>query len=101
MDIPCYLPVLARQTPPVVLTMSEPTSQTTISPHNQQPLVTRSYPSQDELSVAIQRSAAAQKVWARAPLQERIAVGKRFMVGVLQQSCYTNAEGTARMSFAT
>lgn len=59
--------------------MSEPTSQTTISPHNQQPLVTRSYPSQDELSVAIQRSAAAQKVWARAPLQERIAVGKRFM----------------------
>jgi acyl-CoA reductase-like NAD-dependent aldehyde dehydrogenase len=56
------------------------TSQTTLSPHTQQPLVTRTYPSPAELDAAIAAAADAQKAWARVPLEERIAVGRRFIV---------------------
>jgi acyl-CoA reductase-like NAD-dependent aldehyde dehydrogenase len=59
--------------------MDQPTSQTTITPHSQKPLVTRVYPSESELNVLIQNSATAQKEWSRVPLQERIAVGRKFM----------------------
>ncbi|KAK2459605.1 hypothetical protein APHAL10511_008360 [Amanita phalloides] len=55
------------------------TSQTTISPHNQQPLVTRIYPSKSDINVVITNAAAAQKVWATVPLSERIAIGYKFM----------------------
>jgi acyl-CoA reductase-like NAD-dependent aldehyde dehydrogenase len=56
------------------------TEQTTISPHTQQPFVTRVYPSADALAASIDRAAAAQAAWRRVPLQERIAVGRRFIV---------------------
>lgn len=56
------------------------TSQTTITPHNQQLLVTRTYPSAAELDTQISTAADAQKKWARVPLEERIAVGWRFIV---------------------
>ncbi|KAH9939716.1 succinate semialdehyde dehydrogenase [Epithele typhae] len=57
----------------------EPTSQTTLTPHNQQPLVTKTYPSEGELDQLIVKSAAAQEKWARVPLQQRIAIGRAFM----------------------
>jgi len=55
--------------------------QTTISPHNQQPLVSRSYPAQNELDVLITKACEAQKAWSNLPLKERVAIGYRFMVG--------------------
>ncbi|KZP10754.1 ALDH-like protein [Athelia psychrophila] len=59
--------------------MSQAQSQTTISPHNQQPLVTRTYPSEVALDDIIHKAAVAQKAWARVPLQERVAIGRKFM----------------------
>ncbi|KAI0076634.1 aldehyde dehydrogenase [Panus rudis PR-1116 ss-1] len=59
--------------------MSQPQTQTTISPHNQKPLVTRTYPSQSDLDVTIRRSKAAQKEWAARPLKERIDIGYKFI----------------------
>lgn len=60
--------------------MSAPEIQTTISPHNQRPLVSRTYPSEAELDATIKRAAAAQRQWGRVPLQERIAIGRKFRV---------------------
>lgn len=54
--------------------------QTTITPHSQQPLVSRTYPTEAELDATIERAASAQKQWAKVPLQERIQVGRKFMV---------------------
>ncbi|PCH34727.1 NAD-aldehyde dehydrogenase [Wolfiporia cocos MD-104 SS10] len=54
-------------------------SQTTIIPHSQQPLVTRTYPSAPELDALVARASAAQKAWRAVPLEERIAIGRRFM----------------------
>ena len=59
---------------------ADPASQTTIIPHNQQPLVIRTYPSQSQLDKSIQHAAAAQEKWARVPLSQRITIGRRFMV---------------------
>lgn len=57
------------------------TTQTTISPHNQQPLVTRDYPtSNTEIDAVIVAAARQQKEWAAKPLSERIAIGERFIV---------------------
>jgi len=60
--------------------MSDPKVQTTIIPHNQQPLVTRTYPSTEELEEVILSSASAQKQWAKLPLSDRIAIANRFVV---------------------
>ena len=54
-------------------------TQTTIIPHTQEPYVTRTHPSPDELDAAIEASAKAQKEWAKVPLTGRIAIGRRFM----------------------
>ncbi|TFY71445.1 hypothetical protein EVG20_g1555 [Dentipellis fragilis] len=59
-------------------TMSPPTSQTTIIPHSQKPLVTRTYPTESQLDDVIQSTAKAQKAWARVPLKDRIAIGTKF-----------------------
>ena len=59
------------------------TSQTTITPHNQQPFVTRTYPSQLELDITIRRSSIAQNAWARVPLRDRLAIGTKFVVSYL------------------
>ncbi|CDO75922.1 hypothetical protein BN946_scf184873.g11 [Trametes cinnabarina] len=58
---------------------ADPSSQTTIIPHNQQPLVIRTYPSDSQLEKSIQYAAAAQEKWAGVPLSQRIAIGRRFM----------------------
>jgi acyl-CoA reductase-like NAD-dependent aldehyde dehydrogenase len=55
-------------------------SQTTITPHNQQPLVTRAYVSQSELDPIIKRASVAQKAWVRIPLKDRLAIGTKFLV---------------------
>jgi hypothetical protein len=65
---------------PSVMSMSDPKDQTTIIPHNQQPLVTRTYPSIEELEKIIVSSAAAQKEWAKVPLSDRIAIANGFVV---------------------
>ncbi|KAK7036682.1 hypothetical protein VNI00_011347 [Paramarasmius palmivorus] len=54
-------------------------TQTTITPHNQQPYVTRTYPSESELDSAIRNAQTAQKAWAKVPLKERIEIGRKFM----------------------
>ncbi|KAI0808051.1 succinate semialdehyde dehydrogenase [Fomes fomentarius] len=54
-------------------------SQTTLVPHNQQPLVVRTYPLETQLNKAIERAAAAQEKWERTPLQQRIAIGHKFI----------------------
>ncbi|KAJ3739282.1 succinate semialdehyde dehydrogenase [Lentinula detonsa] len=63
--------------------MSQPTfsttSQTTITPHNQQPLVTRDYPTEAELDATIAGGFEAQKAWAKVPLEERIRIGWKFI----------------------
>ncbi|THV07262.1 aldehyde dehydrogenase [Dendrothele bispora CBS 962.96] len=55
------------------------TSQTTIIPHNQQSLITRTYPEQSELDTLIKNASEAQKTWSKVPLKERIAIGRKFM----------------------
>ena len=60
--------------------MASPTSQTTITPHNQTPLVTRTYVSQSELDDIVKRSSKAQKEWARVPLKDRLAIATKFVV---------------------
>ncbi|TFY51931.1 hypothetical protein EVJ58_g10302 [Rhodofomes roseus] len=77
--------------------MSSPTSQTTISPHNQQPLVTRTYPSEAELNDVIEHSEAAQKQWARVPLKERITIAAKFMDEFKAMSDVVTKELTAQM----
>ncbi|KZT67542.1 ALDH-like protein [Daedalea quercina L-15889] len=77
--------------------MSSPTSQTTISPHNQKPLVTRTYPSQTELSNVIERSEAAQKQWARVPLKDRISVATKFIDAFQAMSEEITVELTVQM----
>ncbi|RXW16564.1 hypothetical protein EST38_g9298 [Candolleomyces aberdarensis] len=52
--------------------------QTTISPHNQQPYVSRTHPLPQDLDATIQKAAAAQKEWAAVPLEKRIAIGRQF-----------------------
>jgi acyl-CoA reductase-like NAD-dependent aldehyde dehydrogenase len=54
--------------------------QTTIIPHTQKPLVSRTYPSQSELNRAIQNASDAQKVWNKVPLQDRINISRKFVV---------------------
>ncbi|KAJ3732543.1 Aldehyde/histidinol dehydrogenase [Lentinula guzmanii] len=63
--------------------MSQPTfsttSQITITPHNQQPLLTRDYPTEAELDATIAEAFEAQKAWAKVPLEERIRIGWKFI----------------------
>jgi acyl-CoA reductase-like NAD-dependent aldehyde dehydrogenase len=54
--------------------------QTTISPHTQKPLVSRDYPSQSELDLTIQNASRAQKAWRKVPLEDRVDIGRKFVV---------------------
>ena len=60
--------------------MSRATQQTTISPHSQEPYVTRVYPSEGELDKLIDGAVAAQKAWSTVGVENRIAIGRKFMV---------------------
>ena len=63
-----------------VISMSDLKDQTTVIPHTQQPLVTRTYPTVEELKEVILSSAGAQKQWAKVPLLGRIAIVNKFVV---------------------
>ena len=60
--------------------MATSRTQTTIVPHTQQPLVTRTYPTNPELDGIIQTAANAQKSWVKVPLSKRIEIGHKFIV---------------------
>ena len=62
-----------------------PEIQTTITPHTQKPLVSRSYPSEDELGVMIQNASKAQQAWCKVSLEDRVNIAQDFMV--LRQTC--------------
>ncbi|KAF8220058.1 ALDH-like protein, partial [Tricholoma matsutake] len=53
--------------------------QTTIIPHTQKPLVSRTYPSQSELEFAIQNASKAQKIWRNVPLKDRVDISCKFI----------------------
>jgi len=57
-------------------------SQTTIIPHSQEPYVTRTYPSAEELDKLIQSAVIAQKAWNTISLQDRIAIARKFIVRI-------------------
>ncbi|GJJ09485.1 hypothetical protein Clacol_003708 [Clathrus columnatus] len=68
------------------------TSQTTIIPHSQLPLVTREYPSEAELSECIFRAYAAQKMWKKVPLRDRLAIAHKFADVFLSQISVISSE---------
>jgi acyl-CoA reductase-like NAD-dependent aldehyde dehydrogenase len=55
--------------------------QTTISPYTQHPICTRPLLSPAELDNVIGEAVKAQKVWRRVPLDERLAIAERWLVG--------------------
>ncbi|KAF8202922.1 succinate semialdehyde dehydrogenase [Pholiota molesta] len=63
----------------VAVEMDKMEGATTITPHSQQPYIQRTYPSDAELDAHIARAAEAQKSWSKVPLEERIAIGRKFM----------------------
>jgi acyl-CoA reductase-like NAD-dependent aldehyde dehydrogenase len=52
-------------------------SQTTISPHNQRPYVTRQLTT--EVDVIVSKARAAQKSWRKMQIEQRIGIGLRFV----------------------
>ncbi|CEL53009.1 aldehyde dehydrogenase [Rhizoctonia solani AG-1 IB] len=56
-----------------------PSSQTTIIPHSQEPLVTHQYPSVSELDDLVLRSGKAQKAWKNVSLEDRLKIGQKFV----------------------
>ncbi|KAG8874782.1 hypothetical protein FRC20_005210 [Serendipita sp. 405] len=54
-------------------------SQTTIIPHTQQPLVTRDYPSREQLDDIIVASATAQEHWKVLAFKDRLEICRRFL----------------------
>ena len=60
------------------------TRQTTIIPHSQEPYVTRTFPSIEELDKLIQSAVVGQKNWNAKSLEDRIAIAIKFIVCQLQ-----------------
>lgn len=56
--------------------------QTTITPHNQRPFVTRTYPSENELDKIIANAVVAQKAWSAVSVEDRVIIGRKFMVEI-------------------
>lgn len=72
-------------------------SQTTIIPHTQKPLVTRTYPTREALDSVIQSAALAQKSWAHAPLPDRLAIGRKFVTEFAAMADEISAELALQM----
>jgi acyl-CoA reductase-like NAD-dependent aldehyde dehydrogenase len=72
-------------------------SQTTIIPHSQQELVTRIYPSTDQVDAAIKAAAAAQKQWKELTLQNRMAICSKFLEEIKSCSNVLAEELTIQM----
>lgn len=56
-------------------------SQTTIAPHTQSAYVTRQLTA--DVEVIVDKAKAAQKSWRKVPVEQRIAIGLRFVVSYL------------------
>ncbi|KAJ8073530.1 hypothetical protein PM082_011806 [Marasmius tenuissimus] len=56
-----------------------PDVQTTITPHNQEPYVSRTYPTEAELDGYLKKAQVAQASWSKVPLKDRVAIGRKFM----------------------
>ncbi|WWD20150.1 hypothetical protein CI109_104626 [Kwoniella shandongensis] len=54
--------------------------QTTISPFTQKPICTRPLLSESELDSVIAQSVKAHKSWKKVPLEERIAIARKWLV---------------------
>ncbi|KAF8634813.1 hypothetical protein AX17_004065 [Amanita inopinata Kibby_2008] len=72
-------------------------TQTTITPHSQQPLVTRTYPSQSEINSIIDNASTAQKSWSKVALADRIAISRRFMEEIGKMTDEISLELTLEM----
>lgn len=57
-----------------------PQIQTTISPIDQQPVLTRPLLTDDQLDHVIAESVRAYKGWRKVPLDERLAIAEKWMV---------------------
>ena len=64
------------------LTPNMSSIQTTITPHNQKPFVTRTFPSENELDNLIANAVIAQKAWSAVSVEDRVTIGKKFMVAI-------------------
>ncbi|WRT69545.1 uncharacterized protein IL334_006532 [Kwoniella shivajii] len=53
--------------------------QTTISPYTQEPVCTRPLLSESELDNVIAESVKAQKSWKKVPLEERVAIARKWL----------------------
>jgi acyl-CoA reductase-like NAD-dependent aldehyde dehydrogenase len=53
--------------------------QTTISPVDQTPILTRPLLTEEQLESVILDSLKAQKSWKKVPLEERIAIAEKWM----------------------
>jgi len=73
-------------------------TQTTIIPHSQEPYVTRVYPTEAEIDKHIENAVIAQKNWSRVPLEERITIGRKFMVNLIALSAKRTGLISSRMS---
>ncbi|CAK5272981.1 unnamed protein product [Mycena citricolor] len=71
--------------------------QTTISPHDQKPVVERTYPSSAALDAIIQRASAAQQQWVTVPVAQRIAIAQKFIDNFSQTSEGVAAELAQQM----
>ncbi|KAJ6590459.1 succinate semialdehyde dehydrogenase [Mycena vulgaris] len=74
-----------------------PPAQVSISPHDLQPYCQRNYPTDAGLDATIARAAEAQKAWAAVPLEERIAIGTKFIEEFTKLSERVPAELTKQM----
>lgn len=57
-------------------------SQTTITPHDQSSYVTRDLSDKDTGSI-VDKAVEAQRVWKKVEVNERIAIGRKFIVNIL------------------
>ncbi|KAG8215805.1 Aldehyde/histidinol dehydrogenase [Butyriboletus roseoflavus] len=59
--------------------MANVQTQTTIIPHNQEPYVSRIYPSESELDIKLQNAAVAHVAWRKRTFKERMEIGHKFV----------------------
>jgi acyl-CoA reductase-like NAD-dependent aldehyde dehydrogenase len=60
-----------------------PQIQTTISPIDQQPVLTRPLLTDDQLDHVVAESVRAYKGWRKVSLDDRLAIAEKWMVGPL------------------
>jgi acyl-CoA reductase-like NAD-dependent aldehyde dehydrogenase len=74
-----------------------PQIQTTISPIDQQPVLTRPLLTDDQLDQVIAQSVRAYKAWRKVPLDDRLAIAEKWMVRFPSFSLTRADRGTGRV----